>query len=154
MFISLSSFFSTGHLTLRVSCLFRSRQPLSCQRRSDSGSNTSLRLLGQLYGRWRLLQGADPKRTTWCLLNGALVASDEFIRGPGGDQQLQDRDVRLTGLANQLTKSQASRQSSKQSRTSQICYLTVWFCYAGCVLMVSLATTVQLVVETAAQVLF
>lgn len=92
------------------------------------------------------------------LFNGALVASDKFIRGPGGDQQLQDMDTRLTGLANQLTKShasrQSSRQSSKQSRTSQICYLTVWFCYAGCVLIVSLATTVQLVEETAAQVLF
>lgn len=88
------------------------------------------------------------------LLDGAPVASDEFICRPGGDQQLQDIDTRLTGLAKQLTKSCAGRQSSKQSRTSQICYLTVWFCYAGCVLMVSLATTVQLVEETAAQVLF
>lgn len=95
----------------------------------------------------------DSKMLSPQLLNGTL-ASDKFIRGPGGDQQLQDIDVRLTGLANQLTKSHARRQSSKQSRTSQICYLTVWFCYAGCVLMVSLATTVQLVEETAAQVLF
>lgn len=69
----------------------------------------------------------DSKMFSLQLLNGALVASDKFIRGPGGDHQLQDIDTRLTGLANQLTKSHGSRQSRKQSRTSQICYLTVWF---------------------------
>lgn len=46
----------------------------------------------------------DSKMLSLWLLNGALVASDKFIRSPGGDQQLQDIDVRLTGLSNQLTK--------------------------------------------------